>query len=124
MAQIKKIINKEKNLTIFTVSGEFLLDQIIDRIEELYTSDFTLNLLWDLSHANTTAITRDQIEKIIALIKKYAHLREGGKSAYVMSSELGYGIARMFEIMSEMENLPVSQYAFKNFNEAMGWLEE
>lgn len=124
MADIQKTINKEDGITTFTVSGEFLYDQIIDVVKQFYLSEFTLHIVFDLTNADMSAITADQMENIVSVAKRYAHLREGGKTAFVMSSELGYGLARMYEAYSQVRDHPIAHHVFRNMEEAMSWMME
>jgi hypothetical protein len=124
MAQIKKDVHKDKDITIVNVSGELLFEQIVQVLEDFYKSDFTLKLLWDLSHADLSALTNSHIEKIISYAKSKSHLREGGKTAIVALKDIDYGVSRMYEILSELKEHPVSHSVFRNRDEALKWLKE
>ena len=123
MGEIKKNIYKNKNLTVITVSGKTTLDMIIDALEEFYRSVFTLNLLWDFSKGDARELTNYQMRDIISVAKKYAHLRKGGKTAFFVSSGVDYGLARMYEIYSDIEGHTISHNVFYDFDKAMDWLE-
>ena len=123
MAEIEKVVYREKNLTIISAFGDFLFDQIIEVVDQFYASETTFNLLWDLSQADVSTTTKYEIEQIIEHSKKYAHLRAGGKTVFVMSNDLNFGLARMFEILSEIKKLPLSIHVFRKMEEALRWLE-
>ncbi len=124
MTKIQKTIDKENQITIFTVSGEFFFDQIVDVVKQFYLSEFTLNIIFDLNKADMSALTAGQMEEIVKGAKEYAHLREGGKTALIMSRDLNYGIARMFETYCEIKGHPIAYNVFKNIDEAMTWIVE
>ena len=123
MAQIQKKIMKDKNLTIIEVTGKVASKEIIDTMKEMYASEFSLNLLWDLSRSDLSKITADQIRRIVDAAKQYAHLREGGKTALFTTVPVGFGIARMYEILAEANQHPIPNRVFRSFDEAMEWLE-
>jgi hypothetical protein len=54
--------------------------------------------------------------------KKYAHLRKGGRSALVLSKDVGYGIGRMYGALSEIENIPYEIRSFRDIKDAREWL--
>ena len=124
MTEIKKIKDEENKITIYTVSGKFLFDQIIDLIKKFYIDELTLNVIFDLTNADMSAITAGEIERIVEISSKYAHLREGGKTAFISSSDLSYGLTRMYEVFAEIKNHPVTQGAFKNLDDAISWIIE
>ena len=123
MAQIQKKTIKNKNLTILKVTGKVASNEIIKAFKEFYESEPTLNLLWDLSQGDLSDLTSDQLRKIISAAKKYANLREGGKTALYTTVPLGFGIARMYEMLAEANQLPIPNRVFRSFDEAMAWLE-
>jgi len=123
MAQIQKKIIKNKNLTIFKVAGKFTSDEIISVFNEFYNSKYTLNILWDLSESDFSELDTDHLRRIISAAKNYAHLRVGGKTALFTTLPLGFGLARMYESLSEANQVPISNRVFRSIDEAMAWLE-
>ena len=123
MSHIKKTINREKNLTVITVNGELTFDQIIDVLDQFYASEYTLYLLWDLTNADTSSLTTVQVDMIVDHAKEYAHLRKGGKAAFVLSRDVDFGLARMYEQLSEAKQHPILHGVFRSLDEAMNWLE-
>lgn len=124
MEQIKIERNEDKKLTIIKLFGDATSDMIIDALDQFYTSEFTLNVLWDLSDANTSSLTSNQMNTIIEHAKKYSQLRPNGKTAYVSPKDMDFAMARMYQILSELNEHPISHYVFRNHSEAMSWLEE
>ena len=122
MAQITSETFKDKDLTVLKVSGELTAGQLINSLEEFYRSDFTSRLLWDFSETDLRAATREHIEEVLAVAKRYAPLRKDGRTAILAPNTLDYGIARMYEIISENKGHPVSHSVFRDRDEAMRWL--
>jgi hypothetical protein len=123
MAQIKRKIEKHKDLTIIEVVGKVSANEIIDTFKEFYESEYTLNVLWDLSNSSLSGLNSDKLRQIISVAKQHAHLREGGKTALFTTTPLGFGIARMYEILAEANQLPIPNRVFRSLDDAMAWLE-
>jgi hypothetical protein len=79
--------------------------------------------LWDLSNSSLSELNSDKLREIISVAKQYAHLREGGKTALFTTAPLGFGIARMYEILADANQLPIPNRVFRSLDEAMAWLE-
>ena len=120
MAQTSR--KTEKELTIFTVSGQLTAEEVIAILEEFYCSGCTPHILWDLSKADLSQIKDQQIEKILVVAKKYAHMRQGGKTAIVTSRPVDFGVARMYESLSNLEEHTFAQSVFKELDQALHWL--
>ena len=82
-----------------------------------------MNILWDLSGSDLSELTSDHLRQIISVAKQYAHLRERGKTALYATVPLGFGIARMYEILAEANQVPIPNRVFRSIDEAMAWLE-
>jgi len=124
MAQIERILKKEEDLTIFNITGDLGFEEIIDLVDLVYSSEITLKILMDLSFADTTSLTGEQIEKIAKYSKKYSHLRIRGKTAYIIAKEVDYGLARMYQIHTELKGHHEAHGVFRSLEEAMIWLNE
>ncbi len=124
MGSIQKIIEKEKDLTSLVVTGKVSFGEVVDAIKDFYESEFTMKLLWDFSECDLSEATRDRIQVILSVAKEYAERRRGGKSAIVFADDFGFGMGRMYEILSEVDNLAVPQRVFKSKSDAMDWLNK
>lgn len=123
MAQVKKQIRKAQDLTVLTVAGKISANEIITVLEEFYRGEFTANLLWDCTEADLSQLTRAQLQEVLTSSKQHSRLRQEGKTALVMPDDLGYGIGRMYETLSEVTEHPISLAVFRSMEEAWEWLE-
>ncbi len=121
--EFEKSISVEKKLTTITVKGSVSADQLIKILEDFYQGEFTLNLLWDLSLTDASELKKHELEEVISVAKKHAHLRRGGKTAIVASRQVDYGIGRMYEILAEIENHPLLHYVSNDIQKAKDWFE-
>ena len=122
MARIETIIDSQKDLSVFTVNGALIADEIIERVEEYYTRHPTKLVLWIMGEVDLTAITSAGIERIIQIAKKHTGKRQEGKTAIVGAKDIDYGLARMYEAHTGLENLPYEYKIFKDVDEAKEWL--
>lgn len=122
MGQIQTVIDKTKDLTIQTVTGEITAEEIINKIKEYYTGKTTSHILWDFSNASLGKISPEDIQKIVSLTKEFSHFRRDGKTAMVFSSQLGFGLGRMYDILHDVGKSKVTHKAFLDNESAMKWL--
>jgi hypothetical protein len=118
------VVDKQNDLTIHKCSGSLAEQKIIDTIESFYDGNPTLNALWDFSHASMNSISSDAVRTMFALVQRLGSRRQGGKTAVVVPEDLGFGMARMFQIMSDTDDFPFKINVFRTYDEAKQWLLE
>jgi len=124
MGNINVYFDSEKDLTSFTVIGEVGVEEVRNMIQNFYDGTITKNVIWDLSESNLANLTSSEIYSIAHTPRKYAHKRAGGKTAIVAPSDITFGLTRMYELMTELQNLPFKTQPFKKLEEAHKWLVE
>ncbi|MFZ1983990.1 MAG: hypothetical protein WAU91_06230 [Desulfatitalea sp.] len=80
-----------------------------------------MRVLWDLSQANASRISTDEIRRIAHLNK--SHVKKTGvgyKIAFVAPRDIEYGLARMYQMFSA--ETPVENRVFRTIEEAQRWL--
>ncbi|MGD9162245.1 MAG: hypothetical protein PVG39_27795 [Desulfobacteraceae bacterium] len=117
-------VNIFAKASVFKITGDLGFEEIIDLIDMIHSFEITSNILMDLSHGDTTSLTAKQIEKIRNYSKKYSHLRACGKTAYIVNSDVDYGLARMYQIHTELKGHEELHTVFRSMEEAMIWLNE
>ena len=122
MAKIDKEITGDKKITVLRVTGEIAVDQIIDELTRFYAEEYTTNLIWDFSGAEGKVLSSNDMHKIIDHAKGFAHLRNNGKTAIVISSSLGYGLGRMYDTLAQVADHPIKHHVFKSYDEAVEWI--
>ena len=58
-------------------------NDLIDWGYNYYSRNVAALILWDLTRANLSELTSDEIRMIAALATKMANVRHGGKTAFV-----------------------------------------
>ena len=121
-------VEKTKNLTIYTLTGELTLDEILNALKSFWEAHtLTLNLLWDAQGAKVNQLKSEEVAKIIEFIGQYKHRfeeRKGGKAAIVASSNLQYGLSRIMGTFYEIEGFPTQLKIFRIMDEAIKWLDQ
>ncbi len=92
-------------------------------MEDFYKHGGTPNLLWDFTDADLFGITQKEMEQIITFAKSNAALDENGKTAFVVSQDLSFGLSRMYETQTEIWGHPIPQRDFRDMDKAISWLE-
>ena len=79
------------------------------------------SIIWDASKLKVGHVTINEIYNIIENLKRASEKRKGGKAAWVVSDKLGFGMGRMFEMMSE-DIIPIKIKVFEKIDEAKKWI--
>ncbi len=124
MALIEKEVLGDQGITVFRVNGKVDLDEVIGEISAFYKGDFTNHTMWDLTDADVTDLTREEIEKIVSHAKDFGHLRDNGKTAFIMPSALKYGLGRMYDSMAQVLSHPITHGVFKVYDDAVDWVNK
>lgn len=121
-------VDKTKNLTIYTLTGELTLDDIQNAIKSFWEAhELTLKGLWDARRAKLTNLKSSDIESIAVYIGQFRHRfeeRKDGKSAVVASSDLQYGLSRILSTLYDIEDFPTQLKIFRIMDEALEWLDQ
>lgn len=122
MGTIKKMVDQEKNITVFSVVGDVTGEEYEQAICDFYEiGPTTKYVLWDLTEALLEHVKSSEVFGL-QIPRSAASKREGGKTAIVAPSDLAYGLARMYESGAADGELPFSTSIFRTPEEAMQWL--
>ncbi len=119
---IREHIESERQLTIHICSGIILKQELIDAVKALYDTETTPNHLWDITDADFSQITRVDLESVAKFAKQYAPTRIGGRTAFVAIADIGFGLARMYEVFAEQAGQRVEIRVFRSRKKAEKWL--
>lgn len=124
--EISTSIDRKNNLRFQVVTGLINVPELIQQLSRLYTSpdyERDMNVLWDLSTADFSEVTTEQIQALMEMVKNFWGKEEGGKAALVATGDLNFGLTRMYELSlgaATSRNIRV----FKNTADAENWLAE
>jgi hypothetical protein len=123
-AMIETVVSRRHNLTIYKCSGDLSEAEISNAIQFLYNDQPTLHLLWDLSNASMDGISSTFVRKISTSVRERGIAVQDRKIAVIAPKDLEYGIARMFQILSNESRFPFKIKVFKYVGEACQWILE
>ena len=122
MAEIRKTVDKARNLTTFTVSGKVAGEELMEAMTAFLTGEATLLSLWDCTDVDDIEISSEQIGAFVDDAKRLGEARRGGRTAWVVPTQFGYGLGRMATILSELRDVPFEAQVFRSLDEAKRWL--
>ncbi|MEN6475685.1 MAG: hypothetical protein ABFD81_16845 [Syntrophaceae bacterium] len=116
-------IHKDKRLVIATASGEMVLHEILQSMDQLfgdpdYSAEY--DLLWD-DRERTSILSPDDIQKIARRFKYYQG-EKSPKRAFVISRTDKYGLTRIINIMTSVST-KAQIGIFQDRKEALAWLK-
>ena len=117
-------IDKNKDLTTFKVTGVLSSDVVFPVVEAFYEGETTSHVLWDLSDTTDVQITTEEILDLVRFKPRFGGKRETGKTDFVAQKDVIFGLSRMFEIQSNIEDAPYAIMVFRSLYEAYQWLNE
>ncbi|MGD2029697.1 MAG: hypothetical protein PVG86_07125 [Desulfobacterales bacterium] len=119
-------VDRTRNLTIFTLTGELSIDEILGTLKSFWEArELTLNTLWDARNAIVTNLRSSELENITGLLGQYRNRfeeRKNGKAAIAASTDLQYGLSRILGTLYEREDVPIKLHPFRTMEEAIQWL--
>lgn len=108
----------ERRIWTFAATS-FSLEEVADLVDK---HDFygAKRFLWDLRDLHTAPRSGEDVRRGAGLLSSSRALWEGSRAAIVVSRDLDFGIARMFQALSE--GLGVEYQVFRDVAAATGWL--
>lgn len=124
--EIKTQISKDRNIRKHKVDGSINASKLKEMLAAFYKSpdyDPDMNVLWDLTNADFSSVTSEEVASLAGMIEKYWGQGKKSKAALIVKGDLGYGLSRMYEILLTGSS-PNNVCVFRDYDEAEGWLEE
>jgi hypothetical protein len=111
-----------RKLTIFTVSGTVTAREFASAIRSFYSGVPTIYSLWDLRNGEVK-LTDNELWNLARSVRTLnLSIRTGGKTAMVTEEGTPFGLARMYQLITESMTLPFAVKAFTDMEEAHHWL--
>ena len=115
-------IDRSKDLTVFTLSGEVSFQEFISVINEYGREGPTLFELYDLRAITGRRMTSGEMNSFADFLARHPDMRKpGNKTAVVVSADIDYGLSRMISILTE-ETTAYDIESFRDLDEAWEWL--
>ena len=116
-------LDKSKKLTIFTVSGTITALEFANAVRSFYAGHVTLYALWDLRKGKVQSTDNDVWNLARSVSTLNLSSRRGGKTALVAGEGRPFGLARMYQLITDTMTLPFEIKVFTSIEEAHNWLE-
>ncbi len=123
MADISYYLDEANDLTIYTLTGKVTAAEIKHTIEQFYSGQITKHVLWDLTDSDVSALSKPEVESIAFTPRTATEKRQQGKTAIVAPDDLVYGLSRMYQSLTHLENQPFETRVFRIKDDAMNWLK-
>jgi len=117
-------IDKNRDLTIFIVTGRLSYDEVMTEVEAFYKGETTKHVLWDFLKTTERQITVEQAEKILSLKQRYEGESGSGKTAVVAHERFFYGLSRTFAMQSNLLKARYTVMVFSSRDTAYKWFDE
>jgi hypothetical protein len=114
--------DQASQLTVFMTDGPIRLDDIKEALKKFYGAQPTQKIIWDLSRADFSGATLEQVEELAKFVKGLAHSRDGGRNAIITSESFAYSLGKMYQIFAELARQTSQTRVFKTWDEAEEWL--
>ncbi len=123
MAKITKSYESDIDLTIFTVEGEITFDEAWEQTRIFYLNEKPSKLaLWNFMLGTLAPISSQEMEVLVKRTETIATRKEGEKVAFVAPKDIDYGMARVFQALSEPKSSPLEIEIFRDMDTAQKWL--
>jgi len=117
-------VDRSKDLTTFKLTGVLSFDMAYPVIKAFYAGDPTRHVLWDLTETTDVQLTSEEVFDLVRFKPRYEGKRAPGKTAFVAQKDVLFGLSRMFEIQSSIQDAPYAIMVFRSLYEAYQWLCE
>ena len=120
---IDLLLNDLKSIRTHVCSGIITPSDILQVLHKIYSNkSFThaQHAIWDFRNC-VAHISGDEMQKIINYVQGFRKGPGGGKVALVVSGDLEYGLARMYDLLSEYQ-IDRELMVFKDYDEALRWI--
>lgn len=117
-------ITYKGTLLVVSVTGNISADEIVAVVTEHYPNGIVKDAIWDLTNGSLQSISRSGFQKIAkaSFASVAGGARQGGKTAYVGSADVEFGLLRMYSAFAEMTGTHIKYNVFKSIEDAESWI--
>jgi hypothetical protein len=116
------IVERLDDIMVFRATGTMSYDELLETIETCYPL-VTRHILWDFRDCDLTGITSNQFVMLPEIARSFMINRKGGKSAYVSSDTVNYGLLSAYVVIAVAQGITYSYNVFGTFEAALEWLQ-
>ena len=116
--------SREKKILYVTAVGVVTLeefDQLLQQVTGSTEFPHDIPALWDMRPFDFGSINRETIMDFIRARERHPR-RDNARIAVVVTSSVGFGLSRMYEMITAVRKSPQKVQTFRDYAEAENWL--
>jgi hypothetical protein len=113
----------EQNTIVNTAGSDVTLEEIFGYISRNIAAWTGKQILWDLRAFDFTSIDSQTIRSFLGPAAPLSETRRGLRTAILVESDVGFGMMRMLQILSEGK-IQIELGVFRDRTEAFAWLAQ
>jgi hypothetical protein len=121
-------IDRVRNLTIYTVRGDIIAEELRSSVKMFWESPtLTLNLIWDVRDASFTRMKYKEMDDILFHLQAYTDRfpeREIGKTEIVVSDDEQFTVMRQLSNHDSIQCLQIMPEVFKTMGGDVAWIDQ
>ena len=114
----------DDGVVIIAVEDTIVLHEVAVFLEENTDKWIGYPVIWDINNATLGKIDTIELKSFVRNIKATVTRRPHDKTALVSSSDLLFGMLRMYEILSDILGSVTNRKSFRSMDEAKKWVKE
>lgn len=115
-------VQKNRNLTTFTVIGEIERSDLEEMVLLFYTKNPSPHMLWDWEQASFAKLSSNDLHTLAEFTSEHMGERPFGKTAYVCSNDLQFGMSRLYSTYEELIGVKGKYGVFRSKDDAIAWI--
>jgi hypothetical protein len=124
--EVETRIDPDTGMRQHAVTGDLTFDGLMSALAGIYADPAfrpEQNSLWDLRETRATEISVTDLRRIVDLVRENWGTTGAPKSALVVSSDLDFGMGRMYEAFLDSD-MGSQVRVFRDIDEARNWIED
>ena len=122
MSHVDITIDEERGIVRVTPAKPVTVQDACDAIDGIIAlPGFKKGLpsIWDMRYTELMHINAEDIKQISAYANRVRNERGNARIAFIVSSDLAYGLGRMFEMVNATSH--INARVFRNYEEGEAW---
>jgi len=122
MGRYIRIEDSRQDFVKITVTGVVTADELKRELASYCRAPMSRLVLWDFRTADVSSLSAHEIGNFAHFVSHNYTGQTDGKVALVFSSEVDFGLGRMYDTQLEISFASVPRKSFKNIQHAHEWL--
>ena len=128
MTAILQVVNKELDITVYTVQGVVGYEELRAEIEKYYRGPLTKYVLWSFTEPGVDVnLKPGELRKLAELVNTEGKARRGGSDLLIIPDTVKYSLASTYIAYTEILNSDkdaLKTVIFRKNDDAYKWIRE